>query len=47
MLVLSFRNGDDDPKKYSFDEYYMPVVEIKDFNALIESKPCFDQEVKN
>ena len=47
MLVLSFRNGDDDPTKYSFDEYYMPVVEIKFFNALIESKPCFDQEVKN
>ena len=46
MLVLSFRNGDD-PAKYSFDEYYMTVVEIKDFNALIENKPCFDQELTN
>ena len=24
----------------------MPVVEIKDFNALIDSKPYFDQPVK-
>ena len=25
----------------------MTVVEIKDFNALIENKPCFDQELTN
>ena len=34
LFVLSFKNGDDDPKKNSFDEYYMPLIEIKDFNAL-------------
>ena len=25
----------------------MPLVEIKDFNALIDNKPLFDQPVKN
>ena len=25
----------------------MPLVEIKDFNALIDNKPFFDQPVKN
>ena len=24
----------------------MPLVDIKDFNALIDSKPCFDQPEK-
>ena len=28
------------------DEYYMPLVETKDFIALIENKPFFDQAVK-
>ena len=31
----------------SYDEYYMSLVEIQDFNALIGSKPFFDQPVKN
>ena len=26
-----------------FDEYYMPLVEIKDFDALIENKPFSNQ----
>ena len=47
MFVLSFGNGNDDPTRDSFDKYYMPLVEIKDFNALIVSKPFFDQPVKN
>ena len=36
LFVLSFKNGDDDPTRISFDEYYMLLVEIKDFNALID-----------
>ena len=36
-LVLSFKIGVDDPTRYSFDEYYMPLVEIKYFNALIDN----------
>ena len=35
MFFLSFKNGENDPTRYSFDDYYMPLVEIKDFNALI------------
>ena len=31
----------------SFDKYYMPFVEIKDFNASIDNKPFFDQPVKS
>ena len=30
-----------------FGEYYMPLVEIKDFNVLIHNKAFFDQPVKN
>ena len=37
--VLSFKNGNDDPRRHCFDQHYMPLVEIKDFNALINNKP--------
>ena len=37
--VLSFKNGNDDPRRHYFDQHYMPLVEIKDFNALINNKP--------
>ena len=47
LLVLSFKNGDDDPIRNSFDKYYIPLVEIKDFNVLVDNKPFFDQLVKN
>ena len=47
LFVLSFKNGDDDPTRNSFNKYYMLLVEIKDFNALIDNKPFFDQPVKN
>ena len=46
LFVLSFKNGNDDPTRNSLDKYYMPLVEIKDFNALIDNKPFFDQPVK-
>ena len=39
LFVLSFKNGNDDPPRYSFNKYYMPLVEIKDFNVLIDNKP--------
>ena len=47
MFVLSFKNGNDDPTRDSFVKYYMSLVEIKDFNALIDNKLFFDQSVKN
>ena len=47
LFVLSFKNGYNDPTRYSFVKYYMLLVEIKDFNALIGNKPFFDQPVKH
>ena len=47
LFVLSLKNGNDDPTRNYFDEDYVPLVEIKDFNALIDNKPFFDQPVKN
>ena len=46
LLVLSYKNGIDDPMRDSFDEYYMSFIEIKDFNSLIDNKPFFDYPVK-
>ena len=47
LFVLSFKNDNDDPTRNYFDDYYMVLVEIQDFNALIDNKPFFDQPVKN
>ena len=44
LFVLSFENEDD---RTSFSKYYVPKVEIKDFNALIDGKPFFEIPVKN
>ena len=45
--MLSVKNGNDDSTRDSFDKHYMPLVEIKDFDPLIDNKPFFDQPVKN
>ena len=47
IYVPSFKNGDNDPMRGSFDKYYMQLVEIKDFNELINNKSFFDHCVKN
>ena len=47
MFLLPFKNGNDDLARDSCDEYYMPLVEIKDFNALIDKKTFFNQPLKN
>ena len=41
MSVFLFKNGNNDPTRNSFDKYYIPLVEIKDFNAIIFNKPFF------
>ena len=41
---MSFENEDD---KTSFSKYYTPIVEIKDFNVLIDGKILFDTPIKN
>ena len=47
MFTLSFKNGNNDPTRDYFEKYYMPLVEIKYFHALINDKPFFDQPVKS
>ena len=47
MFVISFKNGDNNPTRNSFDRYYMPLVKIKGFNASIDNKPVLNQPVKN
>ena len=47
LFVLLVKNGNNDPTRNYFDKYYMLLVEIKDFNALIDNRPFFDQPVKN
>ena len=44
LFVLSFENEND---RNSFSKYYVPKVEIKDFNVLIDGKPFFEIPVKN
>ena len=44
LFVLSFANDDD---RTSFSKYYVPGVEIKKFNVLIDGKPFFDIPIKN
>ena len=34
-FLFLFKNNDDNPIRNSFVKYYMPLVEIKDFNALV------------
>ena len=38
LFVLTFENEDD---RTSFSKYYVPKVELKDFNVLIDGKPFF------
>ena len=47
LIVLWFKTGNDDPKRDSFVEYYTPLVEIKDWNVLVDNTPFSDQPVKN
>ena len=44
LFVLTFENEDG---RTSFSKYYVPKVEIKDFNVLIDGKPFFEIPVKN
>ena len=47
LFVLSFKNGNNDPTRDSFNKYHMRLVEIKDLNVLIDNEPFFDQPVRN
>ena len=44
LFVLSFENEND---RTSFSKYYVPNVQIKNFNGLIDGKSFFDMPIKN
>ena len=44
LFVLAFENYDD---RTSSDEYYLPTVEIKGYNIMINGENFFDQPIKN
>ena len=44
LLVLSFENQND---RTSFSKYYVPNVQIKDFNVLLDGKRFFGMPIKN
>ena len=44
LFVLSFKIGDE---RNSFSDYYVPKVEVKNFNVLIHQNPFYEISVKN
>ena len=44
LFVLSFENEDD---RTCYYRYYMPSVEIKDYNVLIDGNAVFELPIKN
>ena len=44
LFVLAFENDDD---RTSDEEYYLPTVEIKDYNIVINGENFFDRPIKN
>ena len=47
LFALSFVRNAEGNHRDSFSHYYVPNVEIKDFNVLIDGKSFFDLPVKN
>ena len=46
LFVLSFTRDNKGDNRDAFSDYYVPNVEIKDFNVLIDGKSFFDLPVK-
>ena len=44
LFVLAF---EDDDNRTAHDSYYLPTVEIKDYNIMINGENIFDQPIKN
>ena len=44
LFVLAFENDDD---RTGDEQYYLPTVEIKDYNIMINGENFFDQPIKN
>ena len=47
LFVLSFSRNNNTDNRDSFSDYYVPNVEIKDLNVLIDGKIFLDLPVKN
>ena len=47
LFVLSFSRNNNTDNRDSFSDYYVPNVEIKDFNVLTDGKGLLDLRVKN
>ena len=45
--MLAFEHDNDNDWRTSNKRYYIPNVEIKDYNVMIDGKNFFDQPVKN
>ena len=41
LFILSFKNGNNDSARDSFDKYYMSLIEIKDFKCIKWQKTIF------
>ena len=46
-MIQHLRINNNTGSRDSFSDYYVPNVEIKDFNVLIDGKSLFDLSVKN
>ena len=44
LFVLAFENDD---HRTSDERYYLPIVEVKDYNIMINGENLFDQPIKN
>ena len=44
LFVLSFKNEDD---RRSYSNYFLPKVEVKDYNVMTDDKNVFDQPINN
>ena len=47
LFVVSFARNDEGDCRDSFSHYYVPNIEIKDFNVLIDEKSFFGLPAKN
>ena len=48
LFALSFKHEDEDINdRFSFSKHFMPNVEIKDFNVLIDGKILFDVPINS
>ena len=47
LFVLYFPRNNNTDSRYSYSNYYVPKLQIKDFNVLIDGRSFFDLPVKN